>query len=101
MNLQGDGSDAPQANTLLPSPLCPSYRPMDTLCARGRMPVFDYARKDAPSNGNTGRSAMVPDHPWGHQEHLGWKESLSETRLSVWTSGAGDQDDLHIHVNFN
>ena len=55
---------------------------------------------DAPSNDNTGRPAMVLDRPWRHQEHLGWKESLSETGFPVCTSGAGDQD-LNIHVNFN
>ena len=72
---------------------------MKTSCAIGRMPV--YARKDALSNGNTGRSTMVSDRPWGYQEHLGWKEGLSEARFSVCTSGAGDQEDLNIHVNFN
>lgn len=44
---------------------------------------------------------MVPDHPWGRQKHLGWKESLSETRFSECTDGVGDQEDLSIHVNFN
>ena len=73
---------------------------MKTLYAIGRMPVWLCPQRRS-QQWNTGRSAMVPDRPWGHQEHLGWKESLSESRLSVWTSGAGDQDDLHIHVNFN
>lgn len=73
---------------------------MKTLCGRGECQSLTMPA-DTPSNDNTGRPAMVPDRPWGHQEHLGWKESLSETRFPVCTSGAGDQEDLNIHVNFN